>query len=522
MAGYFLCGFLIANSGISQVLGQDPAANRSLFDLLAEIGVVLLMFTLGIEFSLKELAHLRKLALRGGGAQMGLTGALGMGISLAMGYSWSQSFFLGFTFALCSTAVSMKMFEDLGQGNNPGARTALAIALFQDILVILFVMLLPALFGTGGGNAVWAVADALGRGVLFLGLSWVLGKFVIPHLLEAVSKTRSRELFTITVLGLCAGIAMLGAGLKLNLALGAFAAGVVVSESVYSHRILAEILPFKDFFLTLFFVSVGLGIDANVFMEHWIFYLLAVAGILVVKWAIGIFAAKVAGISARSWVLAGLGVASVGEFALVLAGSARSLGGIGEKEQQFLLIIAALSMSLLPILAKLNKPLSKWLDRFSWSRRLPDEKDAPLSKRIRKMEDHAIVCGYGEVGQSVVRSLNDQDITSLVIELNSDTAKRLIQQGQPVLYADAAHAETLALARLETARMLVFTYPDFKSVCAAIREARLSRPDIAIFCRARYPSEVADLEELGVDGIVDDERESAAAMLRLTNTAGSI
>ncbi|NJR43713.1 MAG: cation:proton antiporter [Akkermansiaceae bacterium] len=267
LVGYLLSGVLIGNFGLLWMTGLskgDPVIAN-----LAEIGVVLLMFTLGIEFSFSELKHLWRTALVGGGLQVSITAGMVGLLAAALGFPAADSIVLGIAVALSSTAVAMMSFQDLGQQNNPGARASLGIALFQDILVIVFFLVMPALYGQGEGSVGGQIGLALLKGGLFLAGAWLLGRYGLTPLLHVVARTRSRELFTLTVIGLCAGVAFAGGALNLSLALGAFAAGLVVSESIYSHRILSDILPFKDLFLAIFFISVGLLIDLSAIAADW-------------------------------------------------------------------------------------------------------------------------------------------------------------------------------------------------------------------------------------------------------------
>ena len=281
LVGYLLSGVLIGNFGLLWVTGVDKGSPVILN--LAEIGVVLLMFTIGIEFSLTEFKHLWRTALIGGGLQVGITAGIVGLLATAFGFPVADSIVLGAAVALSSTAVSMMSFEGLGQQNNPGARASLGIALFQDIFVIVFFLVMPALYGRGDGSAAGQIGIALLKGGLFLVGAWLLGRYGLTPLLHAVARTRSRELFTLTVIGLCAGVAFAGGALNLSLALGAFAAGLVVSESIYSHRILSDILPFKDLFLAIFFISMGLLIDLSVIAADWHRVLLGSGVILVIE-----------------------------------------------------------------------------------------------------------------------------------------------------------------------------------------------------------------------------------------------
>lgn len=240
LVGYFLCGVLLANSGLLDWVGADSGD----LDRLADLGVILLLFTLGLEFSFKEIKHLRRVALLGGGLQVGLVGIVAGGACVLFGFPFPVAIALAVAIALSSTAVSIKAFHDLGMADSPAARVALGVAIFQDILVIFFMIILPPLLGQGDGEMAVGIVVAVLKGVLFLCACWFLSRHGIPQILHAVARTRSRELFTVTVVGLCAAVAFGAVQLNLSAALGAFAAGLVVSESIYSHRVLADILPF--------------------------------------------------------------------------------------------------------------------------------------------------------------------------------------------------------------------------------------------------------------------------------------
>lgn len=512
LVGYLLSGVLIGNFGLLWLTGMDKGS--PVITNFAEIGVVLLMFTLGIEFSLTEFKHLWRTALIGGGLQVGITGAIVGLLAAAFGFPVADSIVLGAAVALSSTAVSMMSFEDLGQQNNPGARAALGVALFQDIFVIVFFLVMPALYGQGEGSAAGQIGVALLKGGLFLIGAWLLGRYGLTPLLHAVARTRSRELFTLTVIGLCAGIAFAGGALNLSLALGAFAAGLVVSESIYSHRILSDILPFKDLFLAIFFISVGLLIDLSVIASDWHRVLLGSAVILILKSGIIFTILKWIHLPGRPALLATASLASTGEFSLVLIGKAGGYRPFDPSVEQMLLVCTAVTMALVPSLMRGAMPLGKWLEKkgILSTRKIAPEGMSPV-KVIKEISDHAIICGYGPVGRSLNEALKRCGVDTLVMELNSETVRALKREGQPVLFADATHAEALALAGIERARLVAFTFPAVNATCAAVPLVRERNSGIFIFGRAKYPAEVTRLRELGVQ-VIHDERESAVAMVR--------
>ncbi|NJM39139.1 MAG: hypothetical protein HC845_15510, partial [Akkermansiaceae bacterium] len=458
LVGYLLSGVLIGNFGLLWMTGLskgDPVIAN-----LAEIGVVLLMFTLGIEFSFSELKHLWRTALVGGGLQVSITAGMVGLLAAALGFPAADSIVLGIAVALSSTAVAMMSFQDLGQQNNPGARASLGIALFQDILVIVFFLVMPALYGQGEGSVGGQIGLALLKGGLFLAGAWLLGRYGLTPLLHVVARTRSRELFTLTVIGLCAGVAFAGGALNLSLALGAFAAGLVVSESIYSHRILSDILPFKDLFLAIFFISVGLLIDLSAIAADWHRVLIGSAMILVLKSAIVFGVLKWIKVPGRPALLAAGSLASTGEFSLVLIGKAGGYRPFDAGVEQMLLVCTAVTMAIVPSLMRGAGPFGKWLEKkgFLKTRKIVPEKMAS-TKAIKEISDHAIICGYGPVGKALNEALKRCGVDTLVMEQNSDTVRALKSEGQPVLFADATHSEALDLAGIQRARLVAFTFP---------------------------------------------------------------
>jgi CPA2 family monovalent cation:H+ antiporter-2 len=390
--------------------------------------------------------------------------------------------------AMSSTAVAMKTFHDLGQQNNPGARASLGVA--------------------------WRIGSSILKGIAFLAGAWLLGQYGLTPLLHAVARTRSRELFTLTVIGLCAGIAFAGGALDLSLALGAFAAGLVVSESIYSHRILSDILPFKDLFLAIFFVSVGLLIDLSVVASEWQRVLLGSAVILALKGLIVFAVLKWLKLPGRPTMLAAGSLASTGEFSLVLIGRAGGYRPFDPGTEQMLLACTAVTMAAVPSLMRGAGSFARWLERLGIlaAHKTPPPSMAP-TQVIKGIRDHAIICGYGPVGRALNEALKRCGVATLVMELNSDTVRALKSAGQPVLFADATHPEALDLAGIARARLVAFTFPAVNATCVAVPLVRERNSGIFIFGRAKYPDEVARLRELDVR-VIHDERESAVAMVR--------
>ena len=513
LAGYFICGVVIANSGVMALLGGDDSQVR--IASMAEFGVVLLMFTLGLEFSLGELKYLRRFAFRGGGAQMGLCIALGVAALLMLGNCWQAACVGAVALAMSSTAVSLKSFQDLGLESSPGARMALAVAIFQDLFIIVFFLFVPLLLPQGGEKT--ALGASLGslawRGGLFVLLAGVAARWVIPWLLNAVTRTRNRELFTLTVIGCCVGLAFTGGLLGLGLALGAFVAGLAVSESIFKHRILADVMPMKDLFLTLFFVTVGLMIDVKEAAKQWQSILIVTVLLMLFKTALITFIARKLGLAHRQALMAGLGLSSAGEFSLVLLRQAGEASLFSPAAQQILLSASALSMGLLPALMRLGGPISARLEKLGLGGKKASTADlGDLRQKIRGMADHAIVCGHGPVGEKLNKELLDSGVATLVVELNAETVRALKRQGQSVLFADATHEETWELTQLAKARLVALTFPDALINAHALEIIRRARPDIPVLARARFASAVERLKRLGATVVINDEQEASKAV----------
>jgi monovalent cation:H+ antiporter-2, CPA2 family len=296
--------------------------------------------------------------------------------------------------------------------------------------------------------------------------------------------------------------------------LGAFVAGLAVSESIYKHRILADVLPLKDLFLTLFFVSVGLMVDLKVALTLWQPILGMAMLLLILKGSIITLIGRFMGLAPRQALIGGLGLASAGEFSLLLLQKAGPAALWSTESQQILLASVALSMGVLPAVMRLSDPLHDILERWGWGRRtMPFEDDAILRKRTKGLSNHAIVCGYGPVGEELNQALLKAGIPTLVIELNSDTVKKLQREKQPVLFADAGHEETWALARLANAKMVAFTFPAAPVTVHAMEMVREARPDVPILARARFASDVDRLRRLGVTEVINDEIEAGKAVV---------
>ena len=519
LAGYFICGVILANCGI---LDHIPNSDVSI-QALSEVGIILLMFTLGLEFSIDELKHLRKTALVGGGIQMFIcTAAFGLGLHYATGMDMSHSLTVGAIMGLSSTAVALKSFQEFGLSGTSGAKMAVGIALFQDIAAIMLVAIMPQIFAATPDS--WETALNIGmavlRGLVFLGAAWLIGHYLLPRIMLAVARTKSRELFTLMVFAICSGIAMLASLLGLSIALGAFTAGLFVSSSYYSHRVLSEVLPFKDLFLTIFFVSAGLLIDIDDLWEHIGHVATFAAFVLAIKFVACIVAASFLKIPGRMGIMA---LTNVGEFSLVLIPFMQEITPIPALVTTNVYAIAAVSMGMTPLLMKAARKLTPLLVRIPGLKTKRERLSVEtMITRVEGIKNHAIICGYGPVGRRLHESLSQYGIPCIIIDLNADTVKTLLNDGHLAFLGDIQHQITMDLAGIRTARLIAFTFPDPAPALSTYMQIKGANANITVIARAKFRSEVASLHHAGIANVIHDEMETGAAAVRLAKLSFDI
>lgn len=522
LAGYFICGVILANCGI---LDHIPNSDVSI-QALSEVGIILLMFTLGLEFSVDELKHLRKTALVGGGIQMFIcTAAFGMGLHYATGMDMSHSLTVGAIMGLSSTAVALKSFQEFGLSGTSGAKMAVGITLFQDIAAIMLVAIMPQIFTVTPDS--WETALNIGmavlRGLVFLGAAWLIGRYLLPRIMLAVARTKSRELFTLMVFAICSGIAMLASLLGLSIALGAFTAGLFVSGSYYSHRVLSEVLPFKDLFLTIFFVSAGLLIDIDGLWQHIGQVATFTAFVLAIKFIACLTAASFLKIPGRMGIMASTALTNVGEFSLVLIPFMQEISPIPALVTTNVYAIAAVSMGMTPLLMKAARKLTPLLVRIPGLKTKRERLNVEtLITRMEGIREHAIICGYGPVGRRLHESLSQYGIPCIIIDLNADTVKSLLNEGHLAFLGDIQHQITMDLAGVRTARLIAFTFPDPAPALSTYMQIKGTNADITVIARAKFRSEVASLHHAGIVNVIHDEMETGAAAVRLAKQSFDI
>jgi CPA2 family monovalent cation:H+ antiporter-2 len=502
LIGFITAGIIIGPHGVGLI--KDIHFIR----ILAEIGVILLLFTIGIEFSMTRLFRIKKAVLGGGGAQVILT----IGISAALTYmaigNINKSLFFGFLYALSSTAIVLKLLTERGEVDSPHGHTMVGILIFQDLCIVPLMLLIPALSGEGVGLI--DIGARMGKAAAIIVLVLLSSRWVVPALLHQVVRTRSRELFLTTIILLCLGIALLTSRFGLSLALGAFLAGLIISESEYAHQAISDILPFKDSFMGLFFVSIGMLMDTGFVLENGIMIAGVVALILVLKIFTGTVSSLMIGNALRPSIYTGLGLAQIGEFSFVLAVAGEASGLISEEFYQIFLSSSVVTMIMAPLMLNAAPSVSErivaspLLKRFSIRRKTSEVEGIMPGKH-----DHVIIVGFGLNGRNLAKVLKEAEIPYVVLEMNSDTVRQMKKEGEPIYYGDGTSQEILYKLNIQKARLLVIAISDPVSSRRIVSIARHANRQLYIIVRTRYLVEVDDLKSLGADEVIPEEFETS-------------
>ena len=512
IAGFLVAGALIGPHGLNLI------GDIGTVQVLAEIGVVMLLFTIGIEFSLVQLASLRRLLFVAGPLQMGSVLLVAWIGAMSVGLSWQEGIFWGFLLSLSSTAIVLKALADRGDSDSIHGRTTIGILIFQDLAVVPMMLLTPILASRVEGSAV-SVLSTLAKSVLVVGLIIAAAWYAVPKLLEHIVRSRSRELFLLTIIVLCLGIAWLTSLGGLSLALGAFIAGLVISESEYSHQAMADVLPFRDSFNSLFFVSIGILMNWRVLIEQTVLVFGLLLLILLVKFIAGAAAALAMSVPPRSAFMVGVALAQVGEFSFLLAQQGQQSGLLRGDSYQVFLSVSVLSMIVTPFLMQWSPVLARRVEAVQRLRRwLPTRTEAHVlqteGSHIR-LKDHVIIVGYGLNGRNLARVLSETEIPHLALDLDGDTVRRESRHGVPIYYGDATNPNVLRHVRIEDAKVLVVAISDPFITRRAVQVAKVLNPKVRVVVRTRYLRELEELHDIGADDVVPEEFETSIEIFAL-------
>lgn len=500
VVGLLVTGVLIGPSALALIDDLHQV------EVLAEIGVVALLFSVGLEFSLPRLRRIGAAVFFGGALQVFVTLGAVAGIALALGAQPGRAIFFGCLVALSSTAVVLKLYDDRREIGTPHGTQVLGMLLFQDLLLIPMMVMVPLLGGTAGAST-GAVVGRLGIGVAVIGLVALSARWLMPRLLYLLVRTRAREVFLLGTLLIGLGLAWLTESLGLSAALGAFLAGILISESEYSHQVVADVLPFKHVFNSFFFISIGMLLDLRVVAARPGMVLALALGVILLKAPVAAAAVAVQRLPVRTSVLAGLGVAQVGEFSFLLAGAGLAHGLLAGDEYQLFIAAALLSLLATPLLIATAPRAAEGLRALiprGWAFRAEVEAAASTG-----LEDHVVIVGFGLGGRNLARVLRKARIGYVAVELNGRTVRAARAEGEPIVFGDVTQREILELAAVERARIVLFAISDPGALPRAIRQVRELAPNTHIVVRARALAELEALYAAGADEVVAEEFETS-------------
>ena len=485
---------------------------------LAEIGVVLLLFTIGLEFSFARLFSVKRLALLGGGGQVALTTLAFMPGGVLLLGNFKSAFFFGFLLALSSTAIVLRLISDKGEMESPHGKTALGILIFQDIAVVPMMLFMPMLSSAQTGISPDAIL-LLAKGAAILILVMASALWIVPMLLDRVAATRNRELFQLTIIVLCFSVAWLTYKAGLSLALGAFMAGLVISESEYSHQAMANAIPFRDVFASFFFISVGMLLDTGFVWSHAGLVLALTLAVMAVKIGATYCVGYLMGFSFRTAIVTALFLCQVGEFSFVLYRAAMSHDILKGDAYQYFLAVSVLTMLAAPFIIAGSSRIAAVASRLPMTKRMRyglhharEQKDAEAFSRLA---GHLVIIGFGFTGKQLARAARTWQIPYVIIEYNPVTVREEKEKGEPIFFGDATQEAILAHASLAAARVVAVAIPDPVCVRRVTKLARQMNPGIHIVTRTRFLSDYKELRALGADDVIPEEYETSIEVFSL-------
>ena len=504
IAGFLVAGTLVGPYGLNLI------SDREQVQVLAEVGVILLLFTIGLEFSLAQLKSSKSVLLIAGPAQVFgvllliMVGGLGFGLSMKTAIFW------GMLLSLSSTAIVLKSLAERRENDTLHGRSTIGILIFQDLAVVPMMLMTPFLSEQEGmegmGQILWTLVQSLALVTTVV----IAARFFVPWLLTHIVRTRSRELFLLTVVVLGLGTAWLTSLVGLSLALGAFIAGLLISESEYSHQALAEVLPFRDSFNSLFFVSIGMLMDPRVLFEHPFLILMMVATVFIGKFVTGAGAVLAAGVPLRPAVLAGVGLAQVGEFAFILAQEGLKVGILYQETYNVFLAVSVITMIITPFFIQWAPKLAR---RTEAIQRLHQWFPGRITHRTEssqlKLKDHVIIVGFGLNGRNLSKVLEEFELPYMVLEIRGDVVQMELGTGVPIQYGDATNPTVLRHVQIEYAKVLVVATSDPFGARRIVQLARELNPTVHIVVRTRYLKELEELRQLGANEIIPEEFETS-------------
>jgi CPA2 family monovalent cation:H+ antiporter-2 len=503
VVGFILTGVIAGPHGLGLTTEIDAV------EMLAEIGVIFLLFTIGLEFSIASIAHVKRLFFMGGPLQVGFTALAVVGLALAAGTTPQQAILFGLLTSLSSTAIILRLLQERSELNSPHGKGAMAILIFQDIAFVPMMLVIPFLAGVDADN-VWREVGIL---IVKVAIIWLViglaAPRLVPQMLTRIARTQSNELFLLSIGVLCFFVAWLTSLAGLSLALGAFLAGLILSDSEHSHRALENVLPFRDVFSSFFFVSMGMLLDAGYVTAHLPAVLATTVAMMALKAAVTTGVMLVVGLPFRVSTMTGLSLAQAGEFSLLLLSAALGATLIEREAYQFVLAVCLFSMAAAPFVVNATHRLADFGARARLPVKVREGRYFVSADTEDRMHDHIVIVGYGVIGAMVGHSAKLCDIPYQVIEVSYDIVQEQRARGVPIFFGDATQEASLQKANIKEARVCVVAIPDPTGAARVVSLARRLNPGVHIVARIRYVRDIARLYALGANEVVSEETEAS-------------
>jgi monovalent cation:H+ antiporter-2, CPA2 family len=504
-----IIGFLFTGA-LAGPFGLSLVNTSTTVDVLSEIGVILLLFVIGMEFSLKSLMAIKKAVFIGGSLQVTLTIFATAFLANVMGFNWHVAVFIGFLFSLSSTAIVLKLLQEAGQVNTISGRTTLAILIFQDVVIVPLMLFTPMLAGESENIPLSLFMMAL-KGTLVIVLTILSAKYLVPNLLFRIAKTRNEELFLLFIIVICFSVAYLTSLLDLSLGLGAFLAGLIISESDYSHHATGKILPFREVFLSFFFVSVGMLFDITFLYSH-IFTIIGLTLLtFVLKLLLVTISVRVIGQNLKEALIVGLSIFQVGEFSLLLAKTGLRYDLLDDVTYQYFLAISILTMAATPFLLKYRESIAtRFIQKFvpdkMVQKEIPEIKSTVESGELR---DHLVIIGFGLNGRNLAKAAKSAKIPYVIVETNPATVRTESAKGEPIIFGDASNETILQHVAIHKSRVAVIAISNAAATKKIISAIRHITKNPFIIVRTRYVNEMEENHKLGADEVIPEEFETS-------------
>lgn len=499
--GFLLTGVIIGPHGLSLIEAVEEV------EIISEIGVILLLFVIGLEMSIKQLISIRKTVFVGGALQVGITVIVAFMVYYLLGNSLQESVFIGFLFSLSSTAIVLKVFQDRNELNTPHGKNALAVLIFQDLIVVPMMLVTPIIAGETD-NVTQSILSLLLKTVIVIVITILSARYLVPRLMHSIAKTESKELFLLTTFTICFAVAFLTSEAGLSLALGAFLAGLIISESEYSHQATSTILPFGELFTSLFFISVGMLLNLTFFINNVGIVLLILVSVFVGKSLITAFAIAVLKYPPRTIIITALSLFQVGEFSFILSKVGIQYNLLSESTNQIFLAVSILSMLMTPFVIIISEKVAFGVLNISLLKKYAKE-DETAEEQLVLFKNHLIIMGFGVNGANLVKAAEYIKIPYVVIEKNESKLKDLESRDIPFILGDATQDNVITKLNLTQARALVIAISDREATKQIMSKVRQFSQSLYTIVRTKYVKDIEELHACGADEVIPEEFETS-------------